>query len=130
MTKSFTQEEISRNIIANALECVDTCKSYFGNYNPSHIFNTDQSGFNYEIHSGRSLAFIGTTSIEAQVQSFQAMTHSYTIQSTISIDGNLLTPLFICLQEEGEFGPQVIQRLLKPENVYVSCSFSGKMTKN
>lgn len=83
VTKSFTQEE--DNIIANALECVDTCKSYFGNYNPSHIFNTDQSGFNYEMHSGRSLAFIGTTSVEAQVQSLNAMTHSYTIQPTISI---------------------------------------------
>ena len=58
------------------------------------------------------------------------MTHSYTIQPTISIDRNLLTPLFICLQEEKrEFGQQVIQRLLKPENVYVSCSSSGKMTK-
>jgi hypothetical protein len=82
------------------------------------------------MHSGRSLAFIGTTSVEAQVQSLNAMTHSYTIQPTISIDGNLLTPFFICLQEkEGEFGPQVIQKLLEPENVYVSCSSSGKMTK-
>ena len=93
-------------------------------------YNTDQSGFNYELHSGRTLEVVGIKHISAKVQSLSALTHSYTIQPTISADGILLTPLFVILQEkDGKFGPKVQQDLFKATNVFVVPSKSGKLNK-
>jgi hypothetical protein len=109
---------------------VRSCENYFEDYLPSQIFNSDQSGFNYEIHSGRTLDFVGVKSVEGVVQSISSTTHSYTIQPTISADGNLLSPLFVALQEpDGKFGPRVEENLFQAPNIYVTASRSGKLTK-
>jgi len=73
-----------------------------------NVFNSDQSGFNLEMHTGRTLSFKGQQKIETLTQSTNSMTHSYTIQPLISASGSLLSPLLIILQEkDGKFGPQV-----------------------
>lgn len=94
-----------------------------------NVYNSDQSGFQLEIHSGRTLATEGEKQIECVVQSISSTTHSYTIQPLISGDGKLLSPLFIVLKEQsGKFGPIVESSLFKPENVYLEASRSGKLT--
>jgi hypothetical protein len=70
-------------------------------YPRAAIFNFDQSGFNYEIHSQRTLAPHGTRLIEVQVNAPADMTHSLTIMPIISSDGIVHKKLFI--QISGEF---------------------------
>lgn len=73
-----------------------------------NVYNADESGFNLEIHSGRSLSAIGTKTVEAVVQSLSSITHSYTIMPTISSNGRLLSPLFLVLKETtGQLGLKV-----------------------
>lgn len=99
-------------------------------YGARRVYNSDQSGFNYEIHSGRTLNPRGDKNVESIVQSVHSTTHSYTIQPTVSAEGELLSPFLLVLQEsKGEFGPAVKQNLFKAENVYVMASKSGKLTK-
>lgn len=72
----------------------------------------------------------GVKTVEALAQSVNATTHSYTVQPTVSADGELLSPLLICLQEkDGVFGPIVSQNLFRPDNMYILASKSGKMSR-
>ena len=57
ITHNYSQENNNINETANLF--VNSCESYFQHYKKSQIFNIDQTGFNLEIHSGRSLEFIG-----------------------------------------------------------------------
>lgn len=94
------------------------------------VYNSDQSGFNLEIHSGRTLTIQGRKHVEAEVQSISSTTHSYTIQPIISASGQLLSPLFIVLHEPtGKLGPRVQEHMFRPENVYISVSRSGKLSR-
>ena len=43
------------------------------------VFNADQSGFSFEIHSRRNLQYLGYKEVESQIQSLNALTHSYRI---------------------------------------------------
>lgn len=44
--------------------------------------------------------------------------------------GNLIGPVFVCLQEPtGRLGPRVKQSLYQANNIHVTCSKSGKLTK-
>lgn len=79
-----------------------------------NVFNSDQSSFNLEMHTGRTLSFKGHQKVETIIQSTNSMTHSYTIQPIISANGSLLSPLLIILQEkDGKFGPRVESNLFK-----------------
>ncbi|CAF1528770.1 unnamed protein product, partial [Adineta steineri] len=69
------------------------------NYNPSEIINTDQSGVEKEVYSSRTLSAIGMKTIYGIVSSKNANTHSYTIQPSISLDGKVVGPILLCLQE-------------------------------
>lgn len=95
----------------------------------ANIYNSDQSGFQLEMHSGRCLAIEGQKKVECVVQSVSSTTHSYTIQPLISAEGILLSPLYIVLKESsGHFGPIVERNLFRAQNVYVDSSKSGKLT--
>ena len=125
--KSFNEQY---NIEKNANEFIQNCKPYFDKLPLNQILNSDQSGFNLEIHSGRTLEYKGTKKVECQVQSQSSMTHSYTIQPTISADGELLSPLYMVLQEkDGKFGVGIQAKMKIPNNICVSASKSGKLTK-
>ena len=62
-------------------------------YGADRVFNSDQSAFNLEFHSGRTLNYKGLKAIQNIAQSISSLTHSYTIQSITSADGQLLSPL-------------------------------------
>ena len=64
------------------------------------------------------------------VNSMNAISHSYTIQPIITMNGDLLPKMLICLQElTGEFGPRVSNDLPNYPNIIIKCSKSGKLTK-
>lgn len=103
----------------------------YPNFTAVQIFNIDECGVNYELHSARTLSHLGEKDTEAKIKSEHSTTHSYTIVPMLSMDGALKSPLFICLQEAGgEFGPRVTQSLYRPANVIVDCTKSGKLEKS
>jgi len=94
-----------------------------------NVYNSDQSGFNLEMHVGRTLSFKGTLKVEILAQSSNSLTHSYTIQFIISSSGHLMSPLFIVLKEkDSKFGPKIEKDLYKSNNILVLASTSGKLT--
>ena len=96
----------------------------------NNVYNTDQSGFTYELHSGRTFEIRGERKVEWIVQSKNACSHSFNIMPTVSADGELISSLYIVLQEtNGNFGPQVEKDFVRPSNLKILCSKSGKMGK-
>ena len=94
-----------------------------------NVYNSDQSGFQLKMHSGRTLAVEGEKQVQCLVQSVSATTHSYTIQPLISGEGKLFSPLFLVLKEQsGKFGPIIEANLFRAENVCIEASKSGKLT--
>jgi hypothetical protein len=92
------------------------------------IFNADQVGVNLEFVSNRTLRVAGSKDVFLCIKSKNNITHSLTIMPTIDTEGNLLSPLFVCLMEpSGSFGVNVQQNLYKSDNLFVTCSTSGKM---
>ena len=59
-------------------------------YGAQDVFNSDQSGFNLEMHNGRTLCYEGAKKVECVAQSLSSITNSYTIQPTVSAEGKLL----------------------------------------
>ena len=83
----------AEKILTAADKFVKALKPLIQGASPSHTFNTDQSGFQKELYSGRTLSNKGEKIVESAVQSVNATTHSYTIQPTISASGELLSSL-------------------------------------
>jgi len=110
-------------------EFISSVKSFIDLFEIQNIYNADESGFNLEIHSGRTLTTQGVKTVETVVQSQSAITHSYTIMPTISASGQLLSPIYLVLKEtSGSFGPRVEETLFRPANVFIAASKSGKLT--
>jgi len=100
----------------------------YSKYKKEQIFNTDQSGFNYTQLRNRTLSFKGEKTTTCTIAQLNAHTHSYTIQPVISMEGKLMSPMFVCLQEVGGKFPPTIQ-IPCFENLVVRCPKSGKLDK-
>ena len=99
-------------------------------YGAENVINWDQSGCSYEIVANRTLSHRGEpwTTCSAWSPKNKA-THSYTVQYTLTANGRVLGPLYLCLQEpSGRIGPQVERNLPETPNVLLTCSKSGKLT--
>lgn len=99
------------------------------------IWNMDQSGFNYEQSTDRTLSSQGERTTMLATNSRNKRTHSYTTQPMITRDGRILGKLLICMQESsGQFGPRVVQEVRRLEesysNILVYASKSGKMSSD
>jgi hypothetical protein len=102
-------------------------------YEQSWILNTDQSAFQYEMTSKRTMHIKGAKNVESSVISKNKTKHSYTIQMTISADGHFVGPLLIILQEQkGIFGPQISKQLAETPhtNFLIKAPKRGKAQKN
>jgi hypothetical protein len=122
------------NVYLDALNFVSNVNENC-NHVDRNIFNTDQSGFNLEMPSKRTLSHVGEKNTFAAAGSVPSTTHSYTVQYVISKSGCVLKKFMLCWQEtSGKFGPRVsdeIQELSRMcPNVYICCSSSGKLTKS
>lgn len=100
-------------------------------FKPTHVLNADQSAFEYEVPSTRTLSMSGEKITLGRVTSQSAVTHSHTIMPIISMNGEIVGPALICLQEpSGRLGPRVLETMYKAQNIHVTCSKSGKLTKS
>lgn len=131
ITKFVTRKTITdgEKLKEEAAKFVDEIKPLVTKYGATNVYNSDQSGFRLEFHSGRTLTKQGEKTVECVAQSISSTTHSYTIQPLIRADGVLLSPLFLVLKEpSGSFGPIVQKTLFKPDNIFLTASKSGKLT--
>ncbi|KAF4532880.1 hypothetical protein B566_EDAN001484 [Ephemera danica] len=98
---------------------------------PANVANTDQTGCNLEIRSGRTHDYKGVKKVEVLAQSISATTHSYTMQMTTTADGRVLPKTLMVLQERnGVLSERVKESLPKQcKNIVVTASKSGKCTK-
>jgi len=119
--------EDSVNLQKTTDDFLNTVKPVIEQFGSENIYNSDQSGFQLEIYSGRSLSNQGIKKVQCVVQSLVSTTYSYTIQPIILCDGNLLSPLFIVLKEtNGRFRPKVEKNLFRPTNIIIKASQSDK----
>lgn len=126
VSRTYVHDETQKGVVVE--EFLKNAKERFSHYSQSS--NTDQSGFEREMRSKRALSFVGGNHTQTVAQSVSALSHSYTIMPTISMDGSLLPKLFIVLQEpKGFFGPVVSKRMFQAENIIVTTTKSGKMGK-
>jgi len=111
ITKFVSKKDVREKaaIQDSALDFVIDTMPLMNEFGLDNVFNSDQSGFQYEIHCGRTLADKGQKKVEIIAQSKNALTHSYTIMPTMSASGVLLEPLYMVLQEkEGLFRIKLI----------------------
>jgi len=71
--------EDSVNLQKTTNDFLNTVKPLIEQFGSENIYS-DQSGFQLEIHSGRSLFNQGIKKVQRVVQSVASTTHSYTIQ--------------------------------------------------
>ncbi|XP_035708085.1 uncharacterized protein LOC118435775 isoform X1 [Folsomia candida] len=99
-------------------------------YEKENIWNTDQTGFKYEILSNRTLTWKGErTTIGTAFSPKNKVTHSYTVQYIIAYNGSILPQVYVCLQEiGGTFGPVVQRSIFTAPNLVIASSKSGKLS--
>ncbi|GAU98408.1 hypothetical protein RvY_09560 [Ramazzottius varieornatus] len=133
ITKFVTKKSIqeARHVKESAEACVALVRSRIGEYGLDCLWNADQSGFEYMMRPGRTLETAGVKHMEAITQSENPMTHSYTVMMAVSPGRRKFLPvLFLTLKEEkGVFGRIVSRTMFEADNLYVTASTSGKMTK-
>lgn len=132
ITKTLSRQQIASlpNVSEKVEEYREQVQNLVRKYKPSQVFNTDQSGFNIEFLSGRTLTKKGEKLVYASINQSHSETHSYTIQPTICMDGSTIDRLLIVLQEKGgEFGPYVKEKLFTHPEIFVTSTTSGKVTK-
>jgi hypothetical protein len=91
-------------------------------------YNTDQTGINLEMHTGRTLNLQGEKTVEGLIQRANAMTHSYTVQPVISSDGHLQSPMLMCLFEPAGEPKKFASELEEFTNLCVVSTKSGLLT--
>lgn len=136
VSRKITRQVTKKNIV-DAPQTRETIDRFIGKIweiferNPAKIFNTDQTGFQIELYSGRTHEVKGTRHIEALVEAKNSLTHSYTVMPLISGDGKLIKPtLIVHKTNTGEFGPRVLSSMFTHNSIIVASSTNGKVTKD
>ena len=133
VTNIITKREIlnADEILKSEEDFLKLFKKISPKYKGSTILNIDQVGIEKEQHSTRTLSYKGERKTFGMVKSKNATTHSDTVQPIISLDGKLVGPMYLCLQEpNGKMGERVKKNLFQPTNVVITCSKSGKLTSS
>ena len=94
---------------------------------PSQVLNTDQSRFDKEVHSGRTLCFQGVKHVTGAVGSLSATRQSYCIMPIMTIDGKLFPLLYVLVSEQSGRFPQ--NKPDDPPNIWSQAHTSANMTK-
>lgn len=132
MTKVLTKKQVQSipEFNQNVINFRNSMKPIIREIDSKMIYNTDQMGINLELLSKRTLDIRGSRQILTNVQQEKSLTHSYTIQFLISLDGELVGPSLIILQEEhGVLGPGVSATMFKSVELFVRATGSGKLKK-
>ena len=96
-------------------------------FTPDQIVNFDQSRFEKELRSGRTLASKGSKVIPGAIGSVSASTHSYMIMPTISMDGTLFKQMYVLVSEPSGKFPHNFKNELP--NIKAYAGKSANMTK-
>ncbi|PIC13293.1 hypothetical protein B9Z55_027916 [Caenorhabditis nigoni] len=96
-------------------------------YHPSNVYNADQSGFQLEMSTARTLTFTGSRHVHCTVQNVSSTTHSYTVLPLISASGKLHPKIFVTLKEKNGTFPKCGH--FTAPNLVVTCHTSHIMTK-
>ena len=122
-----TRDNIDKmEIRQNAEKFIVDVKRLISKYTLNSVLNADQSSFNYELVSNRTLSFSGEKNTNALVRSSNVISHSYTVMPIITATGELLSPVLICLQETSERFPKG-KSTFSPNHFALTCSQSGKL---
>lgn len=129
-TEQRSLDDIYRSAENFQIECQQITS---GGSDRSLIINTDQMGCEYRSAIDRTLDHVGKKAIEVHIGDVNKVTHSYTVQYSITASGKLLPKVFICLQEPtGKFGPRIQEHInnlqQKYKNISIMCSKSGKLS--
>lgn len=133
VTKLCTKKQLkdAPKIAQSAAEFRAKALKEISYYQDDLIFNTDQSGFVYQMHSTRTQSKTGEKITVLAVDSLNKCTHSYTVQPLLDYNGRLRGKLYLCLQEKGgRMGKRVEKTYQRRKNVDVTCSKSGNLTKS
>lgn len=98
------------------------------NYEPHEVINIDQSRFDKELHSYRTLAFKGTKQVFAAMDSKSATMHSYIVMGNIDASGTVMD--FLCLKSQetnGKF-PEIIKPVI-PDIIKAYAGTSAMITQ-
>lgn len=98
----------------------------------SLVFNTDQSGIEYQACYKRTYNQKGEQNVHGNVANVENMKKTFTVQPLIAMDGRVAPKLLVILKEtKDEFGPRVQKELenLNLRNLIITCSKSGKSSK-
>ncbi|KYM96616.1 hypothetical protein ALC62_12743, partial [Cyphomyrmex costatus] len=96
VTKFITKKALMSKeaLQADSNRFIENVKHYIDRYGSENVYNSNQSGFQLELHAGRTLAQKGVKKSRVCSTTISAITHSYTIQPVISADGRLFSPLY------------------------------------
>lgn len=94
---------------------------------PNQVFNIDQSKFEKELHSRRTLEQKGKRDVTARVGSVYATKHSYCIMPIISMDGTLHRNLYVLVSEPSGAFPR--NKSPDPANIRSFASKTSQMSK-
>lgn len=98
-----------------------------GHYTPTGVMNADQSRFDKELHGHRSLRTKGTKIVRAVVGSVAATTHSYMIMPVISMDGEIMRPMYVLVSESNGRFPE--NKPSDPANIKSYAGRTANMSK-
>lgn len=66
---------------------------------PKIVFTAEQNRFEKRLHSDRILRLKGVEIVRASVASVNATTHSHMIMSVVSMEGELLGPMYVLVSD-------------------------------
>ena len=85
----------------NSKDFVLAARAKMAQYDLDEVINCDQSGFQLEMHTARTLANTGSKKVEIVVKSVAATTHSFTMMPVLTASGKLHPILYILIKETG-----------------------------
>ncbi|EGT31815.1 hypothetical protein CAEBREN_19303 [Caenorhabditis brenneri] len=100
----------------------------FDGYDPLRIYNLDQSGFQKELYTKRTLTETGTQIVEVQTSSAGGITHSYTVLPMLRFDGVLHPKLYVVFAESTGSFPTTVPPFNAP-NLVLAAAKSHIMGK-
>lgn len=96
--------------------------------NPRQVLNADQSRFDKELHAYRTHRTKGTVVVRGAFGSVSATTHSYMIMPVISMDGEILRPMYVLVSESSGQFPGNKQK--DPDNIVSHPGKTANMNKS
>jgi len=131
---SSSSVESEADLVEQTNFFVQKAREEMRKYSPQFVVNSDQSGIQRMMPSKTTLESKGTQKVLAKITNESGLTHSYTIQTAMSMV-KLLPKIYVVCQESneganiGQFGPGVTKTIFTAPNLVTSCSPSGKCMK-